>query len=51
MRWFRVFLVAFVALALTGCDMFGEYELRKQASKARMTGGGAPPPAVQPAPP
>ena len=51
MRWCLICLLAMVALSLTGCDMFGEYEMRKQASKARMAGGGAVPAAAQPAQP
>lgn len=35
-------------LLLSGCDMFGEYEARKQATKARLMSGPAP---AQPMPP
>lgn len=35
-------------LLVTGCDMFGEYEARKQATKARLMSGPMP---AQPMPP
>lgn len=45
--WFLGLLVC-----VAGCDMFGEYETRKQETRQRlMSGGAAPAPAGQPADP
>lgn len=47
----RAWLVPLLLL-IAGCDMFGEYEARKQQTKQRlMSGGGAPAPAAAPGDP